>query len=64
MQQAISYEQAIKRVEEIIASLDNQVYDIDKMTGSIKEAQELLTYCSNKLGGIEKRIQNILEGNG
>ena len=44
-----TYEQAMKRLEEIVARIDSNELDIDSLGESLKEAQELIRFCREKL---------------
>lgn len=64
MEQEYTYTQAIKRVEEIVSSLERGELDIDKMADAIKEAQQLLTFCTQRLDGVEAQTKQLFEDNG
>ena len=40
-----TYEQAMKRLEEIVTRIDSNELDIDSLGESLKEAQELIKFC-------------------
>ena len=44
-----TYEQAMKRLEEIVTRIDSNELDIDSLGESLKEAQELIKFCREKL---------------
>ena len=52
-----TYEQAMKRLEEIVTRIDSNELDID----SLKEAQELIKFCREKLYKADGEIKKILE---
>lgn len=61
MKEDISYEAAVKQLENIVAQLENDVLGIDKMTEQIKTAQKLLKLCKDKLTKAEKEVDEILK---
>ena len=44
-----TYEQAMKRLEEIVSRIDSNELDIDSLSEKLKEAQELIKFCRDKL---------------
>ena len=44
-----TYEQAMKRLEEIVTRIDSNELDIDSLGESLKEEQELIKFCREKL---------------
>lgn len=56
-----TYEQAMKRLEEIVTRIDSNELDIDSLGESLKEAQELIKFCREKLYQADGEIKKILE---
>lgn len=56
----LTYEQAMKRLEEIVARIDSNELDIDHLGESLKEAQELIRFCREKLYKADEEIQKML----
>ena len=56
-----TYEQAMKRLEEIVTRIDSNELDIDSLGESLKEAQELIKFCREKLYKSDGEIKKILE---
>ena len=56
-----TYEQAMKRLEEIVTRIDSNELDIDSLGESLKEAQELIKFCREKLYNADGEIKKILE---
>ena len=56
-----TYEQAMKRLEEIVTRIDSNELDIDSLGESLKEAQELIKFCREKLYEADGEIKKILE---
>jgi exodeoxyribonuclease VII small subunit len=58
-----TYSQAIKRLEEIVRQIDNNELEIDQLSEKIKEANEIILFCSEKLTKADKEIENLLKEN-
>lgn len=56
----LTYEQAVHRLETLVASLESGEMELDRLSDSIKEAQELLTFCKDKLTKMEKDVKELL----
>lgn len=57
----LTYEQAVKRLESLVASLERGNMELDRLSNSIQEAQELLTFCKDKLTKVETDVKKILD---
>ncbi|MGL5937981.1 MAG: exodeoxyribonuclease VII small subunit [Phocaeicola sp.] len=55
------YEQSIKRLEEIVNQVERNELGIDQLSSSLKEAQQLLSFCRKKLYAVDKEINQLLE---
>lgn len=56
----MKYGQAIERIEEIVDMIEQGKLDIDSVTASIKEAQQLIQLCKDKLLKTEQEVNNII----
>ncbi len=56
-----TYTQAMDKLEEIVAQIENNELDIDQLGEKLKEAQKLITFCKNKLYKADGEIKKILE---
>ncbi len=56
----MTYTQATQRLQEIVASLESGTLDIDKLAAQIKEAQQLLAFCKERLTATSQELENIL----
>jgi len=56
----IGYAQAIERIQEIIALLNDNSCDIDRMLDYVTEASELIKSCREKLARTGLKIQETL----
>ena len=57
----MKYEEAMKRLEQIVSDIENNKLDIDLISDKIKEAQELIKFCKEKLYKTDEEIQKLLE---
>ena len=56
----ITFEQAMSRLEEIIAALENNQISLEKSVDLFQEGKKLSKICSDKLAGIEDKVAKIL----
>ena len=56
-----TYEQAMKRLEEIVGKMENNELDIDSLGEQLKEAKKLIEFCRSKLYQTEENIKKMLE---
>ncbi len=56
----LTYEQAMKRLETIVAGLEQGTSELDALSDQIKEAQELMAFCQKKLTKVDTDIKTIL----
>ncbi len=55
-----TYSQAIGRLEKIVAQLDSNELDIDQLADKIKEANEIIAFCKDKLTKTDREIEKLL----
>ena len=55
------YEEAVRRLENIVEKLENDELDIDSMSENLKKAQKLIKLCKDKLTKTDDEINKILE---
>ena len=58
-----TYEEAVRRVETLVAQLENNELDIDTLSKRLAEAQQLLALCRDKLTRADEEIHKILDEN-
>ena len=63
MKKQPTYEEAVRRVETLVAQLENNELDIDTLSKRLAEAQQLLALCRNKLTRADEEIHKILDEN-
>lgn len=56
-----TYGEAIKRLDEIVAYIDSESPDIDKLIELVKEAVELTQFCKKKLNETDKQLSELIE---
>ena len=57
----IKYEEAVRQLEAIVNKMEDGELDIDSMATQLKQAQELVKLCKQKLKRTDNEIQNLLE---
>lgn len=57
----MKYEEAMKRLEEIVSKIEENKLDIDQIGDSLKEARELIKSCKDRLYKTNEEIKKILE---
>ena len=55
-----TYSEAIDRLEKIVAQIDSNQLDIDQLADSIKEANEIIAFCTAKLTKAEAEVEKLL----
>ena len=57
----MSYDEAIKRVEQLVAELEEtKAISMDAYLAKAKEAKELIDFCQKELTGWEKKMGEIV----
>ena len=56
-----TYEQAMRRLEEIVEKIESNELDIDSLGEHLKEAQKLIGFCRDKLYKADAEIKMMLE---
>ena len=57
----MTYEKAVKRLEEIVKKIDGGEMDIDSLTANLKEAKDLVEFCKEKLTNVEAEVKKCLD---
>lgn len=55
-----TYAEAMARLEKIVAQIDNNELDIDQLADKIKEANEIISFCTAKLTKAEEEVEKLL----
>lgn len=56
----MKYEEAMKELETIVSQIEKNELDIDQLTERLKDAQELIKLCKDKLYKTDEEIKKIL----
>ena len=57
----MSYAQAMARLEELMNSIQSWALDIDSLAGVLKEADEIIKFCKNKLYKVDEEVKALLQ---
>jgi len=57
----MTYNEAMMRLDEITTKIQGGKVDIDELAGLLKEAQELVKFCREKLYKVDEDIKALLE---
>lgn len=60
MEKKLTYTQAMKQLENIVAQLEDNSLDIDQLSEKVKHAQELIKFCRDRLYKTDEEIQKLL----
>ena len=55
----IKYEVAFAQLQDIVRKMESDAYSIDEIAVQLKEAQQLIKFCKEKLTKTEQEIQKI-----
>ena len=61
MDKKMTYEQASKRLEEIVNKIESGNINIDTLTSHRKEAKTLAEFCKDKLTKVEQDVKKCLD---
>ena len=60
----MTYAEAMARLEEIMGKIQGGKIDIDELAGMLKEAQELVKFCRDKIYKVDEEIKSLTEETG
>ncbi|MEC3885270.1 exodeoxyribonuclease VII small subunit [Halobacillus sp. HZG1] len=63
-QETISFEEAMKQLEEIVEKLETGEVPLEKAIQYYQEGMKLSKLCSEKLGNVETQMQQIMNEHG
>lgn len=55
------FDDALKRLEEIVEQMESGTMDLDAMVAAFEEGQKLVKFCSQKLNEVERRIEMLVK---
>lgn len=56
-----TYSQAMVRLEKIVRQIDSNELEIDALGEKIKEANEIIAFCNDKLTKADREIEKLLQ---
>ena len=59
--QQMKYEEAVSRLEEIVKKMENDELGIDQMAQQLKEAQQLIKLCKDRLTKVDADIKAVMD---
>lgn len=59
MNENLKYEEALQQLEAIVNKLEVGEYNIDEIAAQLKTAQQLITFCQDKLTKTEEELLKI-----
>ena len=57
----MKYEEAMKRLQEIVGQIEEGKLDIDMITERLKEARTLIKFCRDRLYETDEEVRKIME---
>lgn len=57
----MKYEEAIKNLESIVSMMESGKLDLDQLEEKLKEAQQLIKFCRDKLTKTDEEISKLLQ---
>ena len=61
MDNNITYEKAMKEIEDIADKMERREYTIDELTEKLARAQQLIIFCREKLIKTDEEINKLLQ---
>ena len=62
MEKKLTYNEAFDKLEAIVEEIEDDTILLDTLNSKVIEAKELISYCENKLRGIETQVNKTLKG--
>jgi exodeoxyribonuclease VII small subunit len=62
MTNKMTYETAMRELEEIVSGIEEENISIDELSKQVKRATELIEFCKSKLYKTEEDVKKVLEG--
>lgn len=57
----LTYEAALKELQEIVAQLQDDAIGMDELSEKIKRSAELLQFCREKLRSVETDVKGLFD---
>lgn len=61
MKENLTYTQAMKELEQIVAQLEDNSLDIDQLSAKVKKAQQLIAFCRERLTQTDEEVKKLLQ---
>lgn len=61
MKKEMKYEEAVRRLEDIVDRMESGDMDIDTLGEQLKTAKELMKLCKDKLTKADEEVRKILD---
>ncbi|MFM8955391.1 MAG: exodeoxyribonuclease VII small subunit [Actinomycetota bacterium] len=58
----IGYAQALEELERILAELEEDDVDVDKLAGHVQRASQLIELCRERIGNAKLQIEEVVKG--
>ncbi len=55
----MTYGEAMARLQDIVSKIDSGELEIDQLADRIREANELIAFCHDKLAGAEAEVKKM-----
>jgi len=61
MKPELTYSEAYAKLEDLVEQLEDGVIQLDQLAEKVKQANELIAICENKLRTIEREVKDASE---
>ncbi len=59
--EAMDFEKALARLESIVKDMEGGSLSLEKMMAHFEEGSKLVTFCSDKLNEVERKIEQLIK---
>ena len=60
--ESIGYAQALEELESILAELEEDDVDVDKLATQVQRASQLIELCRERIGNAKLKIEEVAKG--
>ena len=60
--ETIGYAQALEELEAILAELEENDVDVDKLATHVQRASQLIELCRDRIGNAKLKIEEVVKG--
>ena len=61
MKKTLTYNDAFSKLEELVRQLEDGDIQLEKLTEKVKQANELILICENKLRNVENKVNEAIK---